>query len=109
MNNIKSFIYKLARKSVMNRFTRNLGKVVEENDKLVCYVSKNKCWKDGSFTYTIPCSEISSSVEKELANSYGLNKPIYYVIEGIDFGKHQVHVFGYDNAKVIIRNCNFPY
>ena len=104
-----SIIYNLARKSMMIRLTRNLGKVIEEDDKLICYVSKNKCWKDRTFTYTIPCSEISSNADKELANSYGLNKPIYYVIDGIDFGKHHVHVFGYDNVKVIIRNCNFPY
>ena len=43
------------------------------------------------------------------ANEYNINKPIYYIIDGIDFGKHVIHIIGYNNTKVIIRNCKFPY
>ena len=38
-----------------------------------------------------------------------MNKPICYVIDGLDFKKHKVYIFGYNDCEVIIKNCNFEF
>lgn len=38
--------YQRKRERVKRNLTRNLGKVIEEEDRLVCYVDKNKIEKD---------------------------------------------------------------
>ena len=107
MDNENGIIYNIAREYVKRKLTNNLGKVVEEEDRLVCYVNKNKCEKS-IFTYTIACFGIDSKNSK-LADTYKLNKPIYYVLDGIDFDKRKVDIYGYDECHVIIKNCKFNY
>lgn len=109
MNKIEDYIYNLKRNYAKNILTGNLGKVIEEEDKLICYVSKNKCLKNRDFIWNIFCNGIVSDNRVTSANEYNINKPIYYIIDGIDFGKHVIHIYGYDNVNVIIRNCKFPY
>lgn len=36
-----------------------------------------------------------------------MNKPICYVIDGLELKKHRVYIFGYNDCEVIIKNCNF--
>ena len=42
MNKIKKCVYNLAREYVKKQLTGNLGKVVEKEDRLICYVNKTK-------------------------------------------------------------------
>ena len=100
MNKIKDIIYNMARFIVRNKLTGNLGKVVEDDEKIICYVRnrKNK--------YTISCSGIRRS-NQIMAEKYNLNKPIYYVIDGLNLKRHMTYIFGYDGCEVIIKNCNF--
>lgn len=37
---------------------------------------------------------------------YKLDKPICYVIDGLEF-KKEVYILGYDNCEIIIKNCKF--
>lgn len=85
----------------------NLGKVVEEDDKLICYVKKNKIKKE-KYEYSIMCNGIE---DKELAKTYNLDKPVYYVIEGINITDKKVYIYNYHNedCNITIKNCNFEF
>lgn len=103
---IKKLGLNILKKDVMKVMTDNLGKIVEEEDKIICYVEKKKC-KKGKYCYVIPC--FGNAVRynnKKLAKKLKLDKPICYIIENIDFDK-RVSIFGYNDCEVIIRNCNF--
>lgn len=85
----------------------NLGKVVEEDDKLICYVKKIKL-KRKKYEYSIMCNGIE---DKELAKTYKLDKPVYYVIEGINITDKKVYIYNYHNedCNITIKNCNFEF
>lgn len=102
MNKIKKTLYWMTRPLVKNHLTGNLGKVVEDDEKLTCYVRKHKIRRK-DYHYTIPCSGIDEK-QKKLAEAYNLNKPICYVIDGIEF-KHTVYIFGYNNCEIVVKNC----
>jgi hypothetical protein len=112
MNILKKSLYNIIRNYLKKSFTGNLGKVVEEDDRLVCYVKKGKC-KRNKYDYTISCFGIMEK-DKELANAYKLNKPICYIIDGIESERKKVYIHGYSNnsdskCEVIVRNCRFNW
>ena len=83
----------------------NLGKVVEEEDKIICYVKK---FTKQNGSYVIACRGINNK-NKDLVEKYNLNKPIYYVIDNFKTKYNNVHVFGYDNVDIIIKNSEFNF
>lgn len=101
----KKILYKITRPYVKRYLTGNLGKIVESDDKIICYVNKRKI-KKKKYEYTIACFGIRDT-EKKLADAFNLNKPVCYVIDGINLEKHKTYIFGYDNCEVIIKKCNF--
>lgn len=107
MNNIKQKLYTIIRNQLKRKLTNHLGKVVEEEDKLICYVNKRNC-KKNKFEYIIKCKGIEKS-NQELAKLYKLDKPICYIIDGLQLTKHSMLIFGYDDCEVIIRNCQFGF
>ena len=112
MNILKkvNYNYNMARIYIKKKLTHNLGKVVEDDKKITCYIKSSNLekrkskYKDNS--YTISCYGIGEDEEK-LVKKYKLNKPICYVFEDIDFKDHKIYIFGYDNCEVIIKNCTF--
>ncbi len=104
MNTFKKKIYNICRNYLKRKFTGNLGKVVEEEDKLVCYVKKKKLKKYK--TKYIICYGITEKNQK-LASSFKLNKPICYIIDGIKSEKTAVCISGHKGCEVIVRNCKF--
>lgn len=107
MNKLTNFLYKITRNYAKNIFTGNLGKVVEDDEKITCYVKKSKVRKK-DYRYTIACFGIGEK-QKKVAEVYKLNKPICYVIENIELKKHKVYIFGYNNCEVVIKNCSFEF
>lgn len=103
----KKTLYPIARNLMKVYLTGNLGKVVEDDERLVCYVQKGKCQKN-KYDYTISCRGIEGR-NKELAKLYQLDKPIYYVLDGLEFENKKVYIFGYDECDVDIRNCKFHW
>lgn len=103
MKTLKKILYNIIRPFAKKDLTRNLGKVVEEDEKIICYVKKSKAKKKN---YWIACHGIGKN-EKKIAKAFKLNKPICYVIDGIDFKRNMVYISGYDNCEVIIKNCDF--
>lgn len=107
MNTFKKKLYNICRNYLKRYFTGNLGKVIEEEDRLVCYVKKRKCKKD-KYSYTIPCFGITEQNQK-LAKKFKLNKPICYIIDGIKIEKKRVYIFGYNDCEIIVKNCKFNW
>lgn len=104
---LKKFLYKMTRPFVKRYLTGNLGKIVESDDKIICYVNKRKI-KKRMYECTLACFGIRDN-EKKLADAFNLNKPIYYIIDGINLEKQEAYIFGYDNCEVIIKNCDFGF
>lgn len=105
MNIFENVLYNITRTYIKKYLTNNLGKVIEDDKKITCYVKKNNV-KKGKYNYTIACFGIRKEKEK-FAKVFKLNKPICYVIDGIDLKKHKTFIFGYNNCDIIIKNCNF--
>ena len=103
MNKVEKLIYGILRNIAKRKLTNNLGRVVEEEGKLICYVKKEKI-KDKS---TICCYGIPNDL-KDFAKKFKLNKPICYVFDSIDLSENK-RIFGYNNCEVIIKNCKFNF
>ena len=107
MNKFKRILYDVTRPYAKNYLTGNLGKVVEDDEKITCYVKKSKV-KKKDYNYTIACFGIGENEDrKKIAKAYKLDKPIRYVIDGLELNKHKVYIFGYNDCEVIIKNCSF--
>ena len=108
MNKFKKTIYNILRNYVKKYLTGNLGKVVEDEEKITCYVEKNKIKKEG-YRYIISCRGIGKVEEQnKIAKAYNLDKPICYVIDGFE-SKNNVNIYGSSNCEIIVRNCNFMF
>lgn len=105
MNTFKKILYNMTRPYVKKYLTGNLGKVIEDDEKLTCYVKRSKINKK-NYQYNIACFGIGDT-QKKVAKAYNLNKSICYIIDGHKFKKEQVYIFGYNNCEVIIKNCDF--
>ena len=104
-NAIVKKLSNFVRNLIIIDITGNLGKIVEDEDKITCYVKKSKCKKE-RYRYNITCNGISKK-NKELAKKYNINKPICYVLDDIEFKKNGIYIFGYNNCEIIIKNCTF--
>lgn len=104
---MKENLFNLIRKYLLIYLTGNLGKVEETDDKIICYVKKNKGKKDG-VGKVFSCFGIRSD-EQELADIYHINKPICYVFDKMDFKNNHICIFGYDDCEVIVKDCRFEY
>lgn len=98
-------VYNVLRKIALKSITGNLGKIVESEDRITCYINHYDESKKVLNLYNS-----NSAKNKKLTKSYNINKPIYYVIENIDFENYaSITIAGFDNVCVIIRNCRFKY
>ena len=104
---MKKKIYNIIRNYLKKQLTGNLGKVLEKDDALYCYVDKKKC-KPRRFFLDIMCLGIKEC-DKELAKIYNLDKKVYYIFNNINFKKNEVRLFGDENSEIIIKDCNFEY
>lgn len=85
--------------------TNNLGIVVELDNKIICYVDSQKLKEKDGFC-EIFCSGVNDE-EREILETYGLNKPIQYIISDSNFLQSRVCIIANKSADVLIRNCNF--
>lgn len=104
---MKKKIYNIIRNYLKKQFTGNLGKVVEKDDALYCYVDKKKC-RRRRFFLDIMCLGIKRC-DKELAKRYNFDKKVYYIFNNINFKRNEVRLFCGENSEIIIKDCNFEY
>ena len=102
-------IYRKARENHLKRFICDIGKITEEEDRIICYVKQkplNK-YKGNEETYNIKLNGMDLITEgiKEITEEFKLNKPVYYVFDGIKFNTGlEITSIG---ANIIFRNCTF--
>lgn len=101
-------IIKIGKKSYLKRFTENIGKLVEEEDRFICYVNPKKIKKDKYGMSELSLNAFNSNWKDmiKVYKFYGVNKPIYYVIDGIIF-ENVLYIKSYGEAYIIFRNCEF--
>lgn len=104
MSKLKEIYDGLMRKQGLKIMTCNLGRIVEEEDKIVCFVDKRveKMKKIGLFNF-------DSDKNIEISEKFNIHKPICYVFDNIDYSSFSgVMISGYDNVDVIMKNCKLP-
>ena len=97
MNILKNYKRKLALRSI----TGNMGRVVENEDEIICYVKRKKVGKDCIFLNG--CRSFDNG---NTARKYDIDKPIHYIFDGL---KCSSDIYGYDGIKLDFRNCYFKY
>lgn len=102
------YIYKISRKNYLKGTIENIGNIIEEDDKITCYVTKDLLKRNckGHF-YELHCAGMNTVYEKskELIDYYKLDKPVYYIFDGITF-EHSVSLTA-NFSQIIFRNCTF--
>ena len=108
-NKIDMFNYNKEREEVIKRWICNIGEIVEEEDRIICYVKQdllvNKCryicdylLLDGLFA--------GDKFYIEQRNRLNLNKPVFYIFDGIHF-EWCFRFNSKGNCHIIFRNCMF--
>ena len=104
-------INELKREKAIKKITGNLGYVIGDGDRLICYVKRERIFKQDRFPnelYVISLRDYKKE-NMDLVEKYDLNKEIVYVLDGLTFGKREpVVIEDYDNIfEVEIKNCRF--
>ena len=110
MNLLDNFVSKQdkERDDFLKKTVGNFGKIVEEDDKITVFVTKNGVKKSTQPDFhQIMCHGVNTDHEetKKEAEKFNLIKPVYYIFDGITFGK-KVWLFAH-RCNVIFRNCTF--
>ena len=79
----------------------NLGNVFEASDKVICTVDNSLL--NGMDTITL---NVLDNQKTKLIDKYFKGKEFYYIIDGHNFDK-EIIIYGYNNCKVLINNCQF--
>lgn len=85
-----------------------LGKIVEEDDKIIVYATQELVNKNGkNVYYELMCNGMNTHYEKSrnIVEKYKLNKPVYFIFNGIVFDRFTRLSSRFGN--VIFINCTF--
>lgn len=90
------------RKKTLKLITNNVGKVVETDDEIICYVRQSSL--KNRFIFLYGCNDIENI---DVARKFNINKPIRYVFDGL---KCSCSINGYaSDVNVEFINCKFEY
>lgn len=96
----------IARKNYIRKTISSIGKVVEKDDGIYCYVSQKRIneefGRDGTYCLYL-CG--FPAFDGEMLDKLNLRKPVYYVFDDIIF-KGALDFNAY-HASVIFKNCTF--
>lgn len=102
-------VYETARQAYLKKWIPNIGKIVEEEDKIICYVdqkSVDKFKKNGSYNLSLyGLSDVPEVIEETITN-FKLNKDVYYIFENINFDI-TLKLNTQWGANVTFKNCSF--
>ncbi len=98
----------IARQNYLKSVVGKLGKIVEENDKIIIYVTQKLVAKNCQTSFKrLKCYGMNTYVEesRKLIEKYKLNKPVYFVFDGIVFADFTGLSSYFSN--IIFKNCTF--
>lgn len=91
------------RQDILGKLTHNLGEVVVEDDRILCYVNAEKM---DNFSPQLHLGTIyrdsSNNVEK-----YNFNKPIYFIFRHINFVNGLTLYCPVEEFNIVFENCDF--
>lgn len=105
----KRKLYNEARKVYLKKSICNIGRIVETDDKIICYVEQEALdkYKGNNPIYDLMLRGMNVVTEgiRETTEAFRLDKPVYYVFEGIKFDT--ALKFSSMWCDVIFKNCTF--
>ena len=108
MKDLKSLENDLKKRLALNKITGNLGKVVETENEIICYVKQtNLQKKHGKWEY-IFLYPSNYEKNKSIAKEYNINKTIHYIFDGLKIcNLIDVYSNTIDGVKITFKNCKF--
>lgn len=83
----------------------NIGKIVETEDSITCYVDQKKFDKNKKYDLPLNGMNVINKESRNLVNKLNLNKKVYYIFENISFDKNlSIHS---SFSHIIFKNCIF--
>ena len=112
-NRIKRYIskkiYDKLRQEYLKYYISNIGRIVEEEDKIICYVDQKSLekYKGNNPIYELKLYGMNQVTDgiKEQVKKLGLDKPVYYIFDGINFNTAVKLVSRW--ATIVFKNCTF--
>lgn len=100
--------YNMTRQKYLKKFWGKLGKIVEEDDKITVYATQRLVEKNSKKVFNeLMCNGMNTCYEelREIIEKYNLNKPVYFIFDGIVFD-NPTRLSAYF-SNVIFKNCTF--
>ena len=107
-NLIKKVRYSMARQDYLEKVVGKLGKIVEEDDKIIIYATQRLVKKNCKTVFNeLMCNGMNTYDEesRKLLEKYKLNQPVYFIFDGIVFDNFTRLFSHFSN--VIFKNCTF--
>lgn len=108
LNKIEELKCKRTRAKFLKQVISNIGTIEEKEDCIICYVKQELLEKNGKRVfYELHCNGMNTIYDKsrELVDYFKLNKPVYYIFDGINFDT-VVNISSLF-ANIIFKNCTF--
>ncbi len=112
-NRIKRYIskkiYEKLRQEYLKSSITNIGRIVEEKDRIICYVDQKSLekYKGNKPIYELKLYGMNQVTDgiKEQVKKLGLDKPVYYIFDGINFNTAVELVSWW--STIVFKNCTF--
>lgn len=100
-------LYKILRKKFIKEKITQLGKIVEEDDRIICYVEQKKFDEYIKKSHTLRLYGFNCLIEsnKKIIEGFKLNKPVYYIFDNITFSLFTTISSAF--SSIIFKNCTF--
>lgn len=109
MNKIKKKIFIMLGNHLLRNITNKLGIVEVTDDKIICYVDNKKLkkYRKGKYlTFYELILKTKNGCPKETLDIYKVNKPVYFVINNMNFETALTIMTGKD-TNITFSNCKF--
>lgn len=108
LNKIDELKYKKARTKYLQQVISRIGTIEEKEDCIICYVKQELLEKNGKRVfYELQCNGMNTVYDKskKIVEYFKLNKPVYYIFDGITFDT-VVNISSLF-ANITFKNCTF--
>lgn len=108
-NKVKNKIYNEARNAYLRKSICNIGRIVETDDKIICYVEQEALdkYKEKRPIYDLSLRGMNVVTDgiRETTETFGLDKEVEYIFDGIKF--YSALKFTSTWCDVTFKNCTF--